>query len=142
MEKFPNQENREGIESSIESEKVILGENAEEVSELVAEKDPGSLTDRAKLLLARAGKVAGVGLAAAGGVGLAATLGFGVEQIIEHTHAWGVTDERIKSQADLYWGAGGISAFATLLGAMSAEKLGSIVEKLKSKIGSQSTQSQ
>jgi hypothetical protein len=136
MEKFSTEEkNVDGkkLETQLESERTLLAENIEEISGLVEKKTTG-WTDQAKLLAARCGKVAGVGLAAAGGIGALGITGLELQSIIENTHEGVIAPLSIDDKQFLL-SVQAITVFAGMLGVVTIDKFQNIIAKLKEKLG-------
>jgi hypothetical protein len=121
----------EQMKSPLEEEKEKLGQNSEEVANLVIEKG-GQHTEKAKLLLVKIGKVAGAGIAAAGAVGALGSLGLGIAEVIDHTQNF-MVDVPPHHALPVITGLS-VSGLAALVGGLTMEKFNQIADSIKSKI--------
>ena len=130
---------KEAIENPLDKEKNLLSTNSEEVLNLVVEKKDGQYTEKAKLLMTRIGRIAAIGVGLAGGVGAIAIGGSAL-----YEHFTGMSNEineitgelrniPFKDAKEMVF-AMDFSLFIGALGALGAEKLKDMIEKIKSKI--------
>lgn len=137
MEKFPSsQENN--LDKQIESEKNLLGENSAEISNLVIEKS-GSYSEKAKLLMARVGKIASGGVAVAGGAAALAMGGvIGHEFFTAHSNEINQITGELRNinfqDAKEMIATLDLSILAGAIGALGVSKFNDVIEKIKSKI--------
>lgn len=123
--------NNEQMKSPLEQEKEKLGQNSEDVANLVIENN-GQYTEKAKLLLVKIGKIASAGIAAAGVAGALGSVGLGIAEVIDHTQNF-MVDVPPHHALPVIAGLS-VSGMAALVGGLTMEKFNQITDSIKSKI--------
>lgn len=133
--------NREsGLDRKLESEKADLETNSVDTADLIADKD-GNFSEKAKLLLARVGKVAAVGVGVAGGAMLLGGAGIdiaaGVDAVAHHwdeiTAAGSVYRSAALDSVGISTTIAGIGGICSALGIQAVDKLRGVIDRIKAK---------
>ena len=111
----PNQENN--LNGQLEREKNKLGKNAQEVIDIASEKK--SFTEQAKLLLARIGKIASVGVKVAGATAILGSLALGIDELVNHSSD---THEYKTKLSEVLEALAFLGGFVAVLGGIAASK--------------------